>query len=250
MPVKLSWLVLGALALAAIVAAWLLTRPTTLPDFAAIEDVNERKSAFFSYLAPLVEAENARVTEQRKRLLEVADDLDEGESLGWLQQRWLQRLAKAYEVEGENELSSLIETLKRRVDTVPMPLVLVQAAKESGWGRSRYAVQGNNLFGQWCYESGCGIVPKRRTAGAFHEVARFDSPADAVASYLRNLNTHAAYLPLRTLRAAIRERGSRPGALELADGLLLYSERRGEYVSEVKSMIRANRELMAESRTN
>jgi Bax protein len=71
-----------------------------------------------------------------------------------------------------------------------------------------------------------------------------------VASYLRNLNTHDAYLPLRTLRAAIRERGSRPGALELADGLVLYSERRGEYVSEVKSMIRANRELMAESRTN
>jgi len=248
MAVKRSWLALATLVLAAVVAGWLLTRPTKLPDFDAIEDVRARKTAFFSYLAPLVEAENDRIADQRSRLLELADELDEGQTPGWLQQRWLRRLAVAYEVEGEDEPGGLIETLKRRVDTIPVPLVLVQAAKESGWGRSRYAVRGNNLFGQWCYASGCGFVPRRRAPGAFHEVARFDSPADAVASYMENLNTHPAYVPLREIRASLRRGGSKPTALELADGLLLYSERRGDYVKEVKSMIRVNRELIAESR--
>ena len=241
---------LGVLALAVLLAIWLLTRPAGLPDFAAIEDVTERKKAFFAYLAPLVETENTRIAAQRETLLEIAADLDGDGSPGWLQRRRLRRLAEAYDVDGEQGLPGTLETLKRRVDTVPVPLVLVQAAKESGWGRSRYAVRGNNLFGQWCYVSGCGFVPAKRAAGAFHEVARFDSPADAVASYMQNLNTHAAYEPLRTIRASARRNGREATALELAEGLVLYSERRGEYVREVKAMIRSNRDLIADAATD
>lgn len=221
-----------------------LRQPPPLPDFQSIDDAKARKRAFFSYLIPLVEKENARIAEQRERLLALSAALGNGEEPGWLEQRQLQRLGERYEVEADDP-ETLLETLLRRVDTVPTVLVLVQAAIESGWGRSRYAAQGNNLFGQWCYETGCGFMPKRRAPGAFHEVARFDSAADSIASYMRNLNTHPAYAPLREIRAEIRKSDSRPTALELADGLLLYSERRGEYVGEVKSMIRANRSLIA-----
>jgi Bax protein len=244
-----GWLLAALLLLAAVFIAVVLRQPAPLPDFQSIEDAQARKRAFFSYLIPLVETENARIAREREKLLELAADLEDSSKPGWLQERQLQRLGQTYEVDS-NDTETLLDTLLRRVDTVPVNLVLVQAAIESGWGRSRYASRGNNLFGQWCYESGCGFVPKRRAPGAFHEVARFDSPADSVASYMRNLNTHPAYAPLRKIRSGVRRRDERPSAMELADGLLLYSERRGEYVSEVKSMIRANRALIAELRSD
>ena len=129
-----------------------------------------------------------------------------------------------------------------------MPLALVQAATESGWGRSRFALEGNNLFGHWCYEPGCGLVPARRNQGAAHEVAAFDSISESVSRYLHNLNTHAAYAPLRAIRARLRQQDEPPTAMALADGLVLYSERRDEYVDEIKSVIRVNRPIIARVR--
>ncbi|MDZ7770570.1 MAG: glucosaminidase domain-containing protein [Woeseiaceae bacterium] len=133
-----------------------------------------------------------------------------------------------------------LELLQRRVDTIPEALVLVQAAKESGWGRSRFAREGNALFGEWCYNEGCGIVPGARGEGRTHEVRAFDTVYDAVGSYIRNLNTHRSYLDLRLARQAARESGEAPSAFQLAEHLSRYSERGDVYVREIQSMIRQN----------
>lgn len=234
------WAVLLLLALVAL--AWLLRMDRggqSLPDMTAYTVVEERKQAFFDYLEPIVERENARIAEDRRRLLDIAARHQASGGLCWWDRRWLRNLAAEYRVQWQpDKRTEAIESLKTRVDAVPAPLALVQAAKESGWGRSRYAVAANNLFGQWCYERGCGLVPKRRPRGASHEVRIFDSVADAVAAYVNNLNSHRSYRGLRRIRSELRERGEEPTALALAEGLMFYSERRGAYVAEVRSMIR------------
>lgn len=219
--------------------------PQQLPEFNAMEDASARKQAFFEFLAPVVEKENARVLEQRRRLLEHAEWLRAGKRIGWMDRRWLGHLAEEYEAIWlpDDPLTGLA-MLERRVDAVPVSLALVQAATESGWGRSRFAVEGNNLFGQWCYRRGCGLVPKRRNSGAAHEVAAFDSVEESVARYLNNLNTHMAYAPLRAIRARLRRAGDPLTAMVLADGLVLYSERREDYVDEIKTVIRINRPII------
>lgn len=249
-----------ALAAAGILAALVLTAgyvalsaPEPLPDFDQIKEVSARKQAFFEYLAPVVATENQRVLRQRERLVELAERLQAGERLTWLDRRWLGRLAGEYDVnwerdgEGDDRLES-VAMLERRVDAVPVSLALVQAATESGWGRSRFAVEGNNLFGHWCYRRGCGLVPERRNTGAAHEVAAFDSVSASVRRYLHNLNTHAAYAPLRAIRARLRDNGDSPSAMALADGLTRYSERREEYVDEIKTVIRVNRPIIEKVR--
>ncbi|RFF29814.1 glucosaminidase domain-containing protein [Wenzhouxiangella sediminis] len=245
------WASEGVVVLAIVlVAGYALLRPApeTLPDFNAFERVEERKQAFFGFLAPIVVSENERVLEQRRQLLEIAPRVADGERLPFLDRRWMKNLAAEYELAwpGESREETLA-LLLRRVDTVPAPLALVQAAKESGWGRSRFARQGNNLFGHWCYARGCGIVPSRRNTDAAHEVAAFDSVRESVRRYINNLNTHPSYLPLRRIRLDEREAGRRPQALSLADGLIRYSERREAYVEEIKQIIRANRELIGQA---
>lgn len=230
----------------AVLGAYLWFKPATapLPDFSVIEDIDQRKTAFFSYLAPIVVEENERVIAQRSRLLELAQQPSD-DPFSPLQRRWLRKLAAKYEVEwpGESREETL-STLLRRIDVVPLPLALVQAAKESGWGQSRFAREGNNLFGHWCFSPGCGIVPAQRASGASHEVAAFDSVRQSVRRYLNNLNTHESYQPLRKIRQAERQAGKTPSALTLADGLILYSERREAYVDDIKSILLANQALI------
>lgn len=246
------WASEGVVVLAIIlVALYALLRPeadTALPDFGEIERVEERKTAFFGFLAPIVAAENERVLKQRQHLLEIAPKVNEEQRLGLLDRRWMKKLAAEYELAwpGESREETL-ELLLRRVDSVPAPLALVQAAKESGWGRSRFARLGNNLFGHWCYSPGCGIVPERRNSGAGHEVAAFDSVRESVRRYINNLNSHSSYLPLRRIRQAERQAGRQPGALTLADGLIRYSQRREAYVAEIKQIIRANRDVIEQA---
>ncbi len=232
-----------------ILGAYWWLRPSTepLPDFSVIENIDERKTAFFSYLAPIVVEENKRVLAQRARLLELSEQLSE-DSYSPLQRRWLRQLAAEYELEWPGESrEQTMATMLRRVDAVPASLALIQAAKESGWGQSRFAVEGNNLFGHWCYSPGCGIVPAQRSAEATHEVAAFDSVTQSVERYINNLNTHPSYQPLRDLRQTDRLSGKPLNGLALADGLVLYSERRGDYVRDIKQMLLANQALIEQA---
>ncbi len=127
-----------------------------------------------------------------------------------------------------------------RVDTIPEDLALAQAANESAWGTSRFSLVANNLFGQWTFIPGQGIIPKDRPEGETYEVRKFSTVYDSVRSYLLNLNTHQAYKQLRQLRTASRVNGQNPKGLKLAEGLLRYSTRGEDYVKELQAMIRFN----------
>ena len=236
----------AALALAS-TAALLLLRGESLPDLHEIEQVDVRKAAFFGFLRPIVEASNREIAADRDKLLIIAQRYAADGRISLLDELWLDRLAQDYRVDRQDKtLAETIAELKSRVDIVPVPLVLVQAAKESGWGTSRFAREANNLFGQWCYREGCGLVPKRRPAGASHEVRTFASIERSVEAYLRNINSGNSYGHLRQIRANLRSLGKRITGAALADGLLFYSQRRQAYVEEVKSMLRQYHEFVGE----
>ncbi len=232
------------LAIAAVILLLLAWRywPTQsdqpLPDFAGYEDIEERKEAFFGYFLPLVEMRNEEILKLRAELLGMRENMDD---LSGRQQRRVVQLAEDYEIEAfdVNEPGDW-DTLLRRVDVVPPSLALAQAANESGWGLSRFAQEGNNYFGHWCYVEGCGLIPDSRPAGAQHEVAAFDSPAQSVQRYIRNLNSHEAYRDLRLKRSELRENDELITGLELAEGLTQYSQRGQEYIRELQAMIRFN----------
>ena len=210
-----------------------------LPDFGAYEQVKEMKAAFIDYMSPIVDYHNERILDQRKRLLKIHHEIVQQGATSYPESIWLQQMARNYGVEwNEDEPASVSRELLSRVDIVPVQLAVVQAAKESSWGRSRYAVQVNNLFGQWCYNKGCGIVPRDRDEGARHEVRKFDSVSEAIRSYMHNLNSHRNYSSLRALRQNLREKGTEIQGGDLVDGLLFYSEQRQQYVDEIRSMMK------------
>lgn len=210
-----------------------------LPDFASYAQVKEMKAAFIDYISPIVEYHNEQILSERKRLQKMHRSLELGETVSISESKWLKQLANKYDVEwNEDQPIIVTQELLARVDIVPVQLAVVQAAKESSWGRSRYAVEINNLFGQWCFKKGCGLVPKDRNDGARHEVRRFNTVSDAIRSYIHNLNSHRNYSDLRKLRQDLRLKGQRIEGGDLVDGLLLYSERRQQYVDEIRSMIK------------
>ena len=218
-----------------------------LPDFTRISDIPELKTSFFDFLEPLADSANREVLNTRAWLLQLKTELDQGKRPDWFDRRSLKNIADHYGLE-DTALTTekLVEELLQRVDTIPAPLMLVQAAAESGWGRSRFARQGNNLYGEWCYEKGCGLVPKKRSAEARHEVQAFDRPYDSVVSYLHTLNTHPAYRELRQKRQALRNAEAAVTSQALADTLIFYSERRQAYVNEIKHMLRQYRRMMSD----
>lgn len=215
-----------------------------LPDFNAIADVNAKKQAFFAYLRPYVRQENQRLLLLREQLLDIAEKKQKKLRLSNEEYAFLYSLYDEFRLDvTQSDLTSL-QALLLRVDVIPESLVLMQAANESAWGTSRFAVEGYNFFGQWCFREGCGMVPLNRAEDQFHEVARFDSPALAIRSYFYNLNTFHTYEALRQIRAELRSENRPLRAEYLANGLLAYSERGAEYIAEITAMIRFNRRLL------
>lgn len=201
-------------------------------------NVSEKKANFFAYLQPLIIEANADVLAHRKQVLDIQSQLS---SLNSRQVTSLATLLKTYRVDSKLSLEEQVQALNIKVNTIPAALVLAQAANESAWGTSRFAKEGNNFFGQWCFSKGCGIVPNSRNSGASHEVASFENPLDSVKSYIRNLNSHPTYALVRTLRQQAIENNQTVSGEVLAQGLIGYSERGEEYVKEIQSMIRYNK---------
>jgi len=213
-----------------------------LPDFSVYETVDARKQAFFAYLEPIARSVNDTVRTKRQRLEAIADDVRAGEDVPPDDREWLAQMADRYGLDGEDRSRrETVQGLLRRVDVIPVSLVLAQAAKESAWGRSRFAREGNNLFGEWCFSEGCGIVPRRRDSGKAHEVEVFPSVRAAVASYIHNLNSHRTYKQLRGIRASLRQAGKPLSGMALAAGLHKYSAQGSDYVASVRAIIRYNR---------
>ena len=152
-------------------------------------------------------------------------------------------LADEYWVDvNDKSFKQIIGELLIKIDEVPPSLVVAQAINESGWGRSRFAREANNLFGMWCYTPGCGLVPERRRANDKHEVKRYASIQASVDEYLRNINRNKAYVELRALRAEQRQRLQPLSGEYLAQGLRRYSSIGAEYVNRIRNIIRT-REL-------
>ncbi len=214
----------------------------TLPeDLHRIPRISIRKKIFFMSLLPMVLLENEEIRKKRERLQDILDRSESWDSMEASEQLFLEILGEEYHLEPDRQdMLRSLEELLRRVDILPPSLVLAQAANESGYGTSRFARLGNNLFGEWTHIQGTGIVPLNRPAGTSHEVRRFESVHGSLISYMKNLNTHGAYRSLRDIRYQLRRKGKYPNGMDLAHGLVLYSSRRGEYVREIRFMIRAN----------
>jgi Bax protein len=210
-----------------------------LPDFSQYENTAEKKNAFFSFLYPRIVLANSRILIERRYL----ETLSRRESLNPTETDWLLQQAERLRVDEEPGSEEMFLRLRSRLDFIPPSLVLAQAANESAWGTSRFALKGNNLFGQWCFSQGCGIVPSGRAEGKSHEVAAFDSPYRSVRGYIQNLNRHPSYQLVRDLRRQARESGRFASGTSLAAGLVSYSERGEEYISEIRSMISFNKLL-------
>lgn len=225
-----------------------LSRQTRIvPDFSDILDVNERKKEFFAYLLPAIEEMNDRVMAQREELYRLQLKLEAGQAMLEEEQSWLDSMVNYYRVDEESR-DAQFDVLMRRVDIVPSTLVLIQAANESGWGTSRFAREGLNFFGQWCWTEGCGIVPAARPAGQSYEVRQFDSMEASVEAFIRNLNTHFAYKDLREMRLQEREADDTVTSGTMTAGLMSYSERGQDYIDELNQMIRINRPIIDEVR--
>jgi Bax protein len=221
-----------------------LTVSSDKPDFAAIEDVNEKKDTFFSYLRPSINIENKRITKERAFLTKLSEtglsNVDSEDA------SYANRLGKLYSLpvpsSGLND--AWLKEMLNRVNVLPEALVLTQAANESAWGTSRFATKANNYFGYWCYTKGCGLVPLQRNEGSSHEVATFSSSQESVHRYFMNLNRNRAYADLRAIRAKLVAKGNdlltTQTATELTNGLLKYSERGSDYVTDLQAMIRHN----------
>jgi len=213
-----------------------------MPDFAAIENIHERKAAFFDYMLPYVEEANYEILKQRDEIKRLQSDFLRGESLGRKDRAYLDELLEEYKFDPVEVITEeTFRHLLTRVDEIPPSLALSQAALESAWGTSRFAQQGYNLFGMWCYEPGCGLVPKRRPRGKTYEVANYESPRDSFLAYFRNLNTNRHYLSMRAIRRAHRSRELAVSGYDLAEGLDRYSQEGPRYISKVQSVIRSNR---------
>jgi Bax protein len=200
--------------------------PTDLPD---LDSIDMRKQVFVKLLLPLILAENERILADRDRLLRLRDHAQMGESLEAADTAWLEAIAERYGV--RPRLPDAFPELVRRVDAVPPSLALAQAALETGWGTSAVAQRSHAMFGQMI-----AISDSDRLA-----VRRFGHLAHAVEAYAVNLNTHKAYGRFRAKRADLRSKGQAPDGYELAQTLSSYSERKSDYIRDVRGIIRANR---------
>jgi Bax protein len=211
-------------------------------DLRQLREVEERKSLFIKTVLPLILRVNEEIAEDRARLLSLDARLKAGAVPGPAELRWLHSLAVTYDLEvtGGDILPDLAALLLR-VDEIPVALALAQSIEESGWGTSRFAREGNALYGQYAWRESAGLKPAGSGADTAHVVRSFDRVIDAAAAYSLNLNTHPAYRDFRAARARLRAAGKPLDADALAGHLLRYSERGADYVRTLRIIIRTNR---------
>jgi Bax protein len=216
-----------------------------IPDFTKISNIQTKKKKFFDFIKPAVIKQNHALLATREKLNTWLEHISLELPLSDTENQELDELAKRYRVK-DISISEKLNTLLMRVDVIPMPLVLVQAANESAWGTSRFSRVGLNFFGIWCYQKGCGMVPSSRNTEAKHEVAAFKSLNEAVTRYFDNINSHKAYRSFRTIRSELRSQDKALSSDALATGLLPYSERGTEYVRDIRNMLRHNKRYFVE----
>ena len=211
-----------------------LVKPIALDSFPLeikmIENTKKRKDFFIQIVLPLILQENNNIRLDRKRLFSIINKSNNTE----LEKKWLKKKYKQYGIPSRD-----LSTLKIRMDEVPVSLALAQAAKETGWGTSRFAQEGNALFGQWTW-SGEGLKPKEADESQGHKVMKFNVLQASVRAYQRNLNTHKTYKEFRLARAQLRDAGKPLDSIFLSKYLDEYAETGQEYVKIIQKIIEQN----------
>ena len=211
-----------------------LVKPIALDSFPLeikmIENTKKRKDFFIQIVLPLILQENNNIKLDRKRLFSIINKSNNTE----LEKKWLKKKYKQYGIPSRD-----LSTLKIRMDEVPVSLALAQAAKETGWGTSRFAQEGNALFGQWTW-SGEGLKPKEADESQGHKVMKFNVLQASVRAYQRNLNTHKTYKEFRLVRAQLRDAGKPLDSIILSKYLDEYAETGQQYVKIIQKIIEQN----------
>ncbi|MDB4083541.1 glucosaminidase domain-containing protein [Candidatus Pelagibacter sp.] len=211
-----------------------LVKPISLDllpkEIVKIENAKKRKDFFIQIILPLVIDENNSIKLDRMKLFSVLNKSKNTKA----EQEWLNVKFKQYGVVNKD-----LSTLKVRMDEVPVSIAIAQAAKETGWGTSRFAQEGNALFGQWTW-SGEGIKPADAEDDSTHKVMRFKVLQASVKAYQRNLNTHSSYKDFRSARAELRDEGKKLDSMILSEYLDKYAETGKEYVKILQQIIRQN----------
>ena len=204
---------------------------TWLPyEIKKIENTKKRKELFLQIVLPLVLEENNKIKLDRLKLFSIINKSNNTE----LEKRWLNKKYKQYGVNSKD-----LSMLKIRMDEIPISLALAQAAKETGWGTSRFALEGNALFGQWTW-SGEGLKPKDSDSSEGHKVMKFNILQASVRAYQRNLNTHKSYKDFRKARAELRSQGKELDSMILSKYLDKYAETGKRYVETIQKIIEQN----------
>ena len=211
-----------------------LVKPISLDllpkEIVKIENAKKRKNLFIQIILPLVIDENNSIKLDRMKLFGILNKSKNTKT----EQHWLNMKFKQYGVVNKD-----LSTLKVRMDEVPVSMAIAQAAKETGWGTSRFAQEGNALFGQWTW-SGEGIKPADAEDDSTHKVMRFKVLQASVKAYQRNLNTHSSYKDFRSARAELRDKGKKLDSMILTEYLDKYAETGKEYVKILQQIIRQN----------
>ena len=205
---------------------------TLLPqEIKNIENVKKRKELFIQIILPLIIQENNNIRLDRRTLFSIINKSNNTD----LEKQWLIKKYKQYGVKSKD-----LSILKMRMDIIPTSLAIAQAAKETGWGTSRFAQEGNALFGQWTW-SGEGLRPKDAEVGKNHKVMKFNILQASVRAYQRNLNTHSTYKDFRKARAKLRDSNKPLDSMELSKYLNKYAETGNQYVEVLQKIIMQNK---------
>ena len=200
-------------------------------DLDALQSTKLKKETFIKIVLPLIVAENERILEDREKLLVLSGKKFTTD----LEKQWIRQKLLEYKVKKGN-----LKELIVRMDIIPTSIALAQAAKESGWGTSRFALEGNAIFGQWTW-SGQGIAPLDRESNKNHKILKFPILRASVKAYQNNLNTHKSYTKFRQKRLALRDKNKKIKGLELTETLNNYAQTGSEYTKILNQIIKQNR---------
>ena len=200
-------------------------------DLDALQSTKLKKETFIKIVLPLIVAENERILADRKKLLIIGEKKFTTD----LEKQWLRQKLLEYKVKKGD-----LEELANRMDIIPTSIALAQAAKESGWGTSRFALEGNAIFGQWTW-SGQGIAPLDRESNKNHKILKFPILRASVKAYQNNLNTHKSYSKFRNKRSVLRDKNKKIRGLELTETLNNYAQTGSEYTKILNQIIKQNR---------
>ena len=194
-------------------------------DIAFIDDTNTRKKVFISMILPLIVECNRNISLKRDRINNIYHKLKVSKSLTINEHNWLINLAAEYSIETKYvHKITIAKNLLDHVDIIPNSIAIAQAVKESGWGTSRFAKEGNALFGEWTYDNDNGLLPFEREAGQKHLIRSFDSIRSSVVAYMKNINSHNAYKIFRNKRAEYRNQNLPLNSKVLVHELSPYAE--------------------------